>query len=114
MNKYIVHFYNELRYKNWKTTSKVNEVTQNLVPFDQCFVLQWTQSNIDMVLYKLKGVLGQASKDGALAAFKAKDSKGSGSLSFEVFRESVSAQTGGMLTEAEIITLARWEKSSQV
>jgi len=69
---------------------------------------QWSQSNIDMVLYKLKGVLGTATKEEALGVFKAKDAKGSGSLSFEVFREAISGKTGGMLTEAEIITLARY------
>jgi len=69
---------------------------------------QWTHSNIDMVLYKLKGVLGQKTKDESLAAFKSKDTTASGSLSFEKFRESMQAQTGGMLTEAEIITLARY------
>ena len=61
-----------------------------------------------MVLYKLKGVLGEKSKEEAHAAFKAKDAKGTGSLSFELFRDTVSAQTGGMLTEAEIITMARY------
>ena len=49
-------------------------------------MFQWAQSNIDMVLYKLKGVLGSKSKDEAMSIFKAKDSKVSGSLIFNTFR----------------------------
>jgi hypothetical protein len=66
----------------------------------------WPQANIDLVLYKLKGVIGSASAAQLKGSFSNVDNQGT--VSYENFRQSMMAVTGSMMTEAEIITLARY------
>jgi Ca2+-binding EF-hand superfamily protein len=69
---------------------------------------EWPTSNIDFVLYKLKGLLGNKTHGEAASVFQAVDKNGAGNVTFENFRDIIGQSCGSMMSEAEVITLARY------